>query len=88
MEYDPVHMWDGGISFGASLEALAELGAALGYGLVATDSRGVNAFFVRHELCEEGGLAVLSAAEAYHPPRYGPFFGSHMPTSMPAPGRQ
>ena len=36
-----------GIYHGASIAALAKLGAAKGYALVGGDSNGVNAFFVR-----------------------------------------
>lgn len=47
MPYDPAHRWDLTNRFGASLEALCALATARGYALVACESRGVNAFFVR-----------------------------------------
>jgi hypothetical protein len=42
--------WNGTSYFGASITALRRLGARKGYRLVHTDSRGVNAFFVRQDL--------------------------------------
>jgi len=44
--------------YGASLPALAKLGASKGYRLVLVEPRGVNAFFVREDLA--GDLPVLS----------------------------
>lgn len=46
MPYDPAHRWDLTNRFGASLSALARLGGARGYQLVACEEQGVNAFFV------------------------------------------
>ncbi len=50
MREDPDHRWDGTTYYGASLASLTALGRKKGYTLVATDSTGVNAFFVRNEL--------------------------------------
>jgi len=49
---------------GASLSALTKLGNQKGYDLVACDSTGVNAFFVRKDINVFKGM---SAAEAYYP---------------------
>jgi SAM-dependent methyltransferase len=72
MNEDPKRQWDGTGDFGASLAALAALGKEKGYALVATDSEGVNAFFVKAELVTEEQF--LDAAVYYHygPPRWGP----------------
>ena len=51
---------------GTSVSALAKLGERKGYDLVGTDSRGVNAFFVRKDALG-GRLRALSAEEAYRP---------------------
>jgi hypothetical protein len=51
---------------GASLGALEALGAELGYALVAVESAGVNAFFVRRDLCA-GAVVARSAQELYRP---------------------
>lgn len=51
---------------GASLAALAKLGRRKGYDLVGTDSRGVNALFVRAD-ARRGGLRAVNAEEAYYP---------------------
>ncbi|MFI5244256.1 MAG: hypothetical protein ACHQQR_03455 [Gemmatimonadales bacterium] len=54
-----------GLYFGASLGALASLAAEKGYALVATESSGVNAFFVRRDLLGDG-LAARTVADAFH----------------------
>jgi hypothetical protein len=83
MAENPAHRWNGTNYFGASLESLAALGREKGYALVATDSRGVNAFFVRADLATPGRF--LDPVTAYHfsPPRYGPHRGGHPPGSGP-----
>ncbi|HYT88564.1 MAG TPA: FkbM family methyltransferase [Gemmataceae bacterium] len=50
MRENPQHRWDQTSYYGASLASLVALGRKKGYTLVATDSTGVNAFFVRDEL--------------------------------------
>jgi SAM-dependent methyltransferase len=79
MDEDPKRQWDGKGYFGASLAALTAMGKEKGYALVATDSAGVNAFFVRTELVTEEQF--LDAAVAYHywPPRCGPEHGGARP---------
>ena len=56
----------GSFYHGASLAALELLSRQLGYVLVAVESNGVNAFFVRQDLCPPA-LAGKSAAELYRP---------------------
>ena len=51
---------------GASLTALEMLGKELGYALVAVESAGVNAFFVRQDICPPA-LKGKSAADLYRP---------------------
>lgn len=55
------------LCYGASLAALAALGAAKGYALVGT-SKGPNAFFVREDCL--GGLEPTPPAECYYETRY------------------
>lgn len=55
-----------GFYHGASLAALSKLGAAKGYALVAVESQGVNAVFVRQSLAE-GVFPTLHSIEAYVP---------------------
>ncbi len=50
--------------YGASLPALAHLGARKGYALVGTTSSGINAFFVRNDLI--GTVKTQSVEEAFH----------------------
>jgi len=71
MAYNPAHRWDRTSYFGASLSALTDLGAQLGYALIGTENHGLNAFFLRRDILPESGFAELSPEEAYHPPRYG-----------------
>lgn len=51
------------IYFGASLQALVNLGKKKGYSLVGCNQHGLNAFFVRTDVL--GGLKVLTAEEGY-----------------------
>jgi hypothetical protein len=62
--------WDGSNYYGASLEALVRLGAAKGYRIVGCSLAGVNAFFVRADLCGTHFLEPASAQEHYEPPRH------------------
>jgi len=68
--YDPRGAWDGTNFYGASLAALVALGAAKGYRLVGCSIAGVNAFFVRAELCGDHFLEPATAEEHYEPPRH------------------
>ena len=61
--YDPAGSWDGSNFYGASLEALTRLGADKGYRLVGCSIAGVNAFFVRADLCGTKFLEPATAAE-------------------------
>jgi hypothetical protein len=83
MEENLDHRWDGTNYYGASLASLTALGHKKGYTLVATDSRGVNAFFVLNELATPDRF--LDPALHYHftPPSYGTHQGSHPPRSGP-----
>ena len=55
--------WDGTFRHGASLAMLDRVADRAGYRLVYTDHCGVNAFFVREDLCgERFGLATPAAA--------------------------
>ena len=52
--------------FGASLGAMTHLANRMGYELVGSNSKGVNAFFVRRDLMNEK-LQILSAEQAWTP---------------------
>jgi hypothetical protein len=67
MRYDPAHVWDGSTYYGASLASLVALGESMGYALLCTDVRGVNAFFVRREFAAAVRFALPSVERAYHP---------------------
>jgi hypothetical protein len=62
--------WDGSNHYGASLEALVRLAAARSYRLVGCSIAGVNAFFVRADLCADRFLEPATAQEHYEPPRH------------------
>lgn len=68
--YDPARRWDGSSYYGASLEALVKLGAAKGYRIVGCNAAGVNAFFVRQDLCGDHFLGPATAEEHYEPERH------------------
>lgn len=64
-------VWRGTTRFGASLKALENIGREGGYSLVGCDIFGVNAFFVRDDLVDDGRfLAPFTAENHYEPPRY------------------
>lgn len=81
MPYNPEHRFDGTSYFGASLLSFTEFMKKRNYTLVACDSNGVNAFFVRNDLLKglfshtEGGAEYHYCAPKYrknffgHPPR-------------------
>jgi hypothetical protein len=71
VEYRADKQWDRTIYFGASLKALELLGRELGYSLVGCEFMGVNAFFVRDDLCADKFCAPFTAENHYEPPRYG-----------------
>lgn len=84
VEYVASGEWDGTNYFGASLLALSSLAATKGYTLVACDSIGVNAFFVRND-CLSPLLPLRSIIEIYRPPRFGikkhAKYHAHLPAS-------
>jgi hypothetical protein len=83
MKEDVNYRWNGTSYHGASLASLAALGRRKGYTLVATNSNGVNAFFVRDDLVSPG--LFLDPVEHYHysPPGFGSYLGGHPPGSGP-----
>ena len=68
--YQPTQMWDGSNYGGASLEALVRLGRTKGYRIVGCSFSGVNAFFVRDDLCADHFIEPATAEEHYEPTRY------------------
>lgn len=63
--------WEGTTFFGASLKALENIGRENGYSLVCCDIFGINAFFIRDDLCStELFLAPFTAENHYEPPRF------------------
>jgi hypothetical protein len=73
--YRPGRFWDGSRRFGASLDALAGLAETLGYSLVACESHGANAFFVRDDVVAERLPGVETrVSRLYRSPKY---FGEH-----------
>ncbi len=87
VEYDPDLVWNHTLYFGASLKALEILGARLGYSLVGCNLAGVNAFFVRNDLCGDLFETPFTAEKHFHPFRpflerrkgHPPSFGDRQP---------
>lgn len=67
---DPKVTWTGNNYFGASLKALEKVGKEKGYNLVGCSFAGVNAFFVRADLCGDKFHAPFTAEEHFEPSRY------------------
>ena len=68
--YDTNRVWDGSNYYGASLEALVRLGKDKGYRLVGCCLMGVNAFFVREDLCGDHFFEPATAEEHFEPARH------------------
>jgi len=71
VQYRADACWNGSAYFGASLKAMELLGRHHGYSLVGCDFTGVNAFFVRSDVCGERFAEPFTAENHYEPPRYG-----------------
>jgi len=70
MTYDATRTWNGSDGFGCSLQSLCDIASAKGYSLVGCDIIGMNAFFVRNDLCADHFFTPATAATLYQPPRY------------------
>lgn len=78
IEYAPAFRWGGTDYMGASLGALVAVSRDRGYTLVACDSRGVNAFFVRNDLVP-GNFQMQPVGALFRPVRFGRYFAGHTP---------
>ncbi len=65
--------WAGDDYYGASMQALVDLGKTKGYELIHCTSGGDNLFFVKKELFPMFGIGNNSPAAMYQLPRYGRF---------------
>jgi hypothetical protein len=70
VEYDANAIWDGGKTFGSSLQTLYNLGLEKGYSLVGCCFTGVNAFFVRNDLVGDKFLSPFTPENHYEPQRF------------------
>lgn len=70
MEYDAKHRWNYDDEQGASLKAYEKLGNRLGYQLVGTNARGVNAFFVRKDLAGDKFALPATSENLYNSAKY------------------
>jgi hypothetical protein len=77
------HKSDGTSYYGASLASLTALGRKKGYTLVATDSTGRTAFFVRDDLAIAERFLDPVVHYHYSPPNLGPYLGGLPPGSGP-----
>ncbi|MBP7827639.1 MAG: hypothetical protein KA236_13945 [Verrucomicrobia bacterium] len=70
VEYRPDLVHNCTAYMGASLKAYERLGRELGYALVGCDLGGINAYFVRRDLCGDKFCEPFTAENHYEPPRY------------------
>ena len=68
--YEPERVWNETMYQGASLKSLELLGRQLGYALVGCDVHGINAFFVRHDLCGDHFATPFTAENHFEPLRH------------------
>jgi hypothetical protein len=68
--YNPKRFCAGTDYMGSSLKAICETAKGKGYKLVATSITGINAFFVRDDLCGDRFAKDSSPEYLYNPPRY------------------
>ena len=78
LPYRPDWIWDGSFRQGATLSALCDLGARLGYRLVACSSFGANAFFVRDDVARAAvGMPAVRPENAFWPAAWNPGHFGH-----------
>ncbi|MGH7508231.1 MAG: hypothetical protein ACREMZ_02025 [Gemmatimonadales bacterium] len=70
VEYEPTRWWNRTSYYGASLKAYERLCNRHELALVGCELHGVNAFFVRRELCGDRFEPPFTAENHYEPPRY------------------
>ncbi len=70
VEYKPELLYNATSYMGANLKAYEKLGAELGYALVGCETSGINAFFVRRDLCGDKFAEPFTAENHYEPPRF------------------
>jgi hypothetical protein len=70
VEYRPELVYNCTAYMGASLKAYERLGSKLGYALVGCELSGINAFFVRRDLCGDKFAEPFTAENHFEPPRY------------------
>jgi hypothetical protein len=70
VEYDASKIYNCTSYMGASLKAYERLGDELGYALVGCELSGINAFFVRKDLCGDKFAKPFTAENHYEPARY------------------
>jgi hypothetical protein len=70
VEYNPSLIYNCTSYIGANLKAYERLGAELGYSLVGCELSGINAFFVRRDLCGDKFAEPFTAENHFEPPRY------------------
>jgi hypothetical protein len=77
MPYDPGHIWNGSVWFGASLTSFEHLLHPLGYRLVHCTSTGNNAFFViSNDAVQHFNVSDMMQANLFYaPPRFHELYG-------------
>ena len=77
--YHPMNHADSTDYYGASIQALYELGKQKGYELVYCTKSGINLFFVDRSYYDRFGIEDNSPATLYHPPAFGLESGGRAP---------
>jgi hypothetical protein len=70
VEYSPASHWNRTSYFGASLKAYERLCRQFDYSLVGCELCGINAFFVRADICSDKFEAPFMAENHYEPARH------------------
>lgn len=70
VEYKPDLLYNCTSYMGANLQAYERLGAEMGYALVGCELSGINAFFVRRDLCQDRFCEPFTAENHFEPTRY------------------
>jgi hypothetical protein len=79
MKYDAKHIWCGDDEHGASLKSLELLGKNMGYQLVGTNMKGVNAFFVKTQLTKDFFPKPATAENLYNTLKLHKIYKSGLP---------
>lgn len=70
MPYNPKHIWDNSDNHSVSLQSITNLADKKVYQLIGTNLNGINAFFVRKDLCKYKFCDDCLVLNLYNGPKY------------------